>query len=150
MPTLKNPRHEKFAQKVAAGTAAGAAYRAVYRSARPSTAETTGPALLRKSQVAARVAEIQGSAAKKVGWAIADRLQFFREAAELPPDQLTLSHRVCQGMRESKFGTVLIVPDKIRAAEAYGKLAGDYRQDFDVEAEGVKVRITVGSSNAGS
>lgn len=45
---------------------AAAAYRAVYPRAKPATAETNGPRLLRKAQVAALVADLQAKQLAKV------------------------------------------------------------------------------------
>ena len=45
---LLSPRHEQFAQKVASGASAAQAYRETYPNARPATAETNRPALLRR------------------------------------------------------------------------------------------------------
>ena len=61
MPALKNPKHEAFAQAVALNMPAGQAY-AEYVSVgkcSESTAETTGPKLARKSQIAIRIAELR-------------------------------------------------------------------------------------------
>ena len=58
-------KHEAFAVLCSGGLAAGAAYARVYPKASKATAETDGPALLRKAQVKARVAELQAEAAKE-------------------------------------------------------------------------------------
>jgi hypothetical protein len=145
MPVLKNQKHEKFAQAVAMGEAAGASYRKVYRVA-PSVAETAGPRLCRNVQVRERVDELKAGAAAKVEWSIAERLIFLREAAEIPPDQLTLGHRVCQGQRMTKDGSYLLVPDKLKAVDLYSKLSGDYDREAEIEANGVIVRVKIGGN----
>jgi hypothetical protein len=58
-------KHEAFATLCSTGLAAGAAYAKVYSKAARSTAETEGPALLRKPQVKARVAELQAEVAQE-------------------------------------------------------------------------------------
>lgn len=50
-----NERHMLFAYRVLEGESAAAAYRALYPNAKPATAETEGPALLRSALVAAFV-----------------------------------------------------------------------------------------------
>ena len=127
VPVLENPKHEAFAQIAATGTAAGEAYRQVY-NAKASTCETSGPELLRKSQVAARVAEIQGKAAEKVGWSIEERLEFLKSCAITPPAKVKLDDAICQGERVTKGGsTYLLIPDKIKACVEYSRLAGDLK-----------------------
>jgi hypothetical protein len=145
MPVLKNQKHEKFAQAVALGEAAGAAYQKVYRVT-ASVAETAGPRLFRNVQVSARIDELKANAAAKVEWSIAERLKFLREAAETPPDQLTLGHRVCQGQRMTKEGSFLLVPDKLKAVDLYSKLSGDYDREAEIEANGVTVRVKIGGN----
>jgi hypothetical protein len=56
MPTLKNPRHERFAQLLAAGKTATDAYElAGYKRS-----DSNGPALARTEEISDRVAEING------------------------------------------------------------------------------------------
>lgn len=62
-----NDRHRLFAHLVARpGVSAAAAYREVYPNASASTAETEGPALLRKPQVAELVAKLRDRTLEKV------------------------------------------------------------------------------------
>lgn len=144
MPVLKNQRHEKFAQRIAKGDAATKAYIAAGFS--PKAAKQNASRLRENEVIGERIAELQASAAKRVEWSIAERLKFFREAAEIPPAKITLKHRVCQGMRKTKFGNYLLVPDKLKAAVEYGRLAGDYDRDAEVEANGVTVRVRIGGN----
>ena len=65
MPSLKNARHERFAQEVALGKSAGEAYRlAGYRAANHS-AETAGPRLLKNVQIQQRIVQLQQKVARK-------------------------------------------------------------------------------------
>ena len=61
MPTLPAlpAKHEAFALLCAGGLAAGAAYARIHPKASAATAETEGPALLRKPQVKGRVVALQ-------------------------------------------------------------------------------------------
>ena len=59
-----NVRQQRFLNLVVSGETAGAAYLAVYQC-KPSTAETEGPALLRKPQMAAEVKRRTAKAAEK-------------------------------------------------------------------------------------
>lgn len=65
MPVLGNQRHELFAQAVAKGASATAAYREAGYEASGHAAESNASRLLRKAEVAGRVAELQGRAAEK-------------------------------------------------------------------------------------
>lgn len=133
MEPLKNQRHERFALLVAKGKSATAAYKEVYGGSEKS-AEAHGSRLVRNGKVKERIAAIQTAAAKKVQWSIAERLDFFREAALTPPNNITLTSRICQGLRVTKFGDYLLLPDKLKAAVEYGRLAGDYKEIVKHEA----------------
>lgn len=62
-----NARHERFAHVVVKnGGNAAAAYREVYPKASRATAETEGPALLRRPQVARRVAQLTAPQLAKI------------------------------------------------------------------------------------
>ena len=75
MPTLKNVRHERFAQEVALGKSAGEAYRlAGYRAANHS-AETAGPRLLKNVQVQRRIVQLQQKVARKAEISLESLLQ---------------------------------------------------------------------------
>lgn len=58
MPALNNPKHEMVAQAFIQTPIAKQAYSAVYPNASNSTAETSGPSLLRNPQVRNRIQEI--------------------------------------------------------------------------------------------
>ena len=61
MPTLQNPRHERFAQELATGKTADAAYAlAGYRANRSNAARLSGSGDIQK-----RVAEIQSMGAER-------------------------------------------------------------------------------------
>mgnify|MGYP001397656450 CR=1 FL=1 len=133
---LKNQRHEKFAQLVAKGETGAAAYKAVYGGSQKN-AEAHACRLVENGGVKDRIAALKQAAARKVEWSIAERLEFLREAALTPPKDLTLSSRVCQGERVTKFGDYLLVPDKIKALVEYGRLAGDYKEKVEITGDGL-------------
>src|SRR3974377_826342 len=56
MPTLKNPRHERFSQLLASGKNATDAY----EQAGYKRSDSNGPALARTEEISGRVAEIHG------------------------------------------------------------------------------------------
>ena len=66
MAPLKNPRHEKFIQEIAKGKSQGEAYKDAGYDAEGHGAESAGNRLLKKEEVAARLAELQGMAAAAI------------------------------------------------------------------------------------
>jgi hypothetical protein len=135
MPTLKNPKHERFAQLAATGMSARESYRNVYK-AKDSTCETNGPQLLRKTQVAARIAEIRGSLDAE---ALADCLMTLREKREFlaavvraVPGELDEKSPVVQSFKQTVGGREIRLCDKLRALEIDAKLAGEFTEKQDV------------------
>ena len=63
MPSLSNPRHERFAQELATGQSAARAYAVAGYRAGGNAAEVGASRLIRKAQVKARLAELQERAA---------------------------------------------------------------------------------------
>lgn len=77
MPTLKNTRHEAFAQALAEGMKRDEAYaRAGYKPHRQAAHR-----LLTNVDVQARVTELQAGAAEKAEWTAADRLKMLADIA---------------------------------------------------------------------
>ncbi len=66
MPVLKNARHERFIQGVVKGISPGPAYTAAGYKAAGHSAESAAARLLKKVDVQARRAELQGSTAKLI------------------------------------------------------------------------------------
>ncbi|MGY5811898.1 terminase small subunit [Rhizobium sp. LEGMi198b] len=64
MPALGNQRHEGFCRAICRGESASGAYASIYHVS-GRTAEVNGSKLLRNTVVAARIAELQGMAAKR-------------------------------------------------------------------------------------
>lgn len=67
MPVLKNAKHERFAHGIVAGKSGREAYREAGYSATDGAADTNASRLLKKAQVAARIAELKGKAAEAAG-----------------------------------------------------------------------------------
>ena len=81
MSTLRNPRHEQFAQLIAAGKTPAEAYALVGYAQK--TAYTCGPRLLKRAFVSARVADLQQTVAVATVTRIAlDRGFVLRELIE--------------------------------------------------------------------
>ncbi len=107
MTILTNPRWEQFAQRVATGESATSAYRALYNASTKS-AEAHGCRLVKSGKVSARIAELQGEAAKTCVMTIATRRELLARFAQSETERTA---------------------DRIRALELDAKLAGDLKGD---------------------
>jgi phage terminase small subunit len=106
MSTLKNPKHEKFAQLVASGLTAQAAFtRAGYAS--PQNA----PRLRNNALVAARIEELQARNERKAEMAALSRDELIGILAEIV-------HAARARLSEARLG------DGLKAAEMLAKLTG--------------------------
>ena len=120
---LPNPKHEAFAQLIARGRNATESYQEVYGNSKG--AKESASRLMATFHVPARVSEIQEAAARKVEWALAQRMQFCRDVVETPIGEVDEKSRLCQSAKFSEAGREFKMPDKLRAIELYTKLAGD-------------------------
>ncbi|CAN5644156.1 hypothetical protein BH09VER1_BH09VER1_16260 [soil metagenome] len=133
MKPLRIPRHEKFAQLLAAGETQSTAYRLAYRySGTTATANKLAQRLAARPDISARVEDMQQRAAKKVDFSLRKRLDFLMDAILTPPDQITSSSPLCLGTRLTPHGVELKLIDKKAAIELYSKLAGDFKDRPDV------------------
>ena len=107
MTILTNARWEQFAQRVASGETATSAYRAIYHAAAKS-AEAHGCRLVRNGKVSARVAELQGEAAKACVMTLTQRRELLARFAQSSAER---------------------TGDRIRALELDAKLAGELKGD---------------------
>jgi hypothetical protein len=83
MATLRNHKHELFAQALAKGENATAAYKAAGYSARGNAAEASASRLLRDAKVQGRLIELQERAAVKVELTIADIIEQLQDDRQL-------------------------------------------------------------------
>lgn len=132
------PKHEAFAQKVAAGSSAGEAYREVYTTASKATAETEGPKLLRNPQIALRVEELKAAqrAALTEDFKVSrgEVIHYLLEVMNTPVGHIDPNHRLCQEWTEEKIQmgeavktrTKVKMPPKLEAVEKIIKMAGWY------------------------
>ena len=80
MNALK-PKHELFAQRVAAGDEAGDAYAACFPKAARRSAKSAGPRLLANVVVRARVAELQAASATALTLTMQERREMLARVA---------------------------------------------------------------------
>jgi len=110
MPILKNSRHEKFAQAVAAGEHAGTAYiQAGYETTSPYVQASV---LIRKPMVAARIAELKERACEKADITRAEIIKILANYARSHPDDYPHDTRLRAIAQLTKM-TGWDAPDKV-------------------------------------
>ena len=119
---LGNARHERFAQLVGSGERAGYAYEKVY-GVRRATAAVEGYRLSHQPLVAERIRKIRQAGSAEAGWTRRMRMRYLRELAEKPIGEIDEGSCYCQGVRRSRDGEEIVVPDKLKAVAMYFKLA---------------------------
>jgi hypothetical protein len=130
MPTLRNPRHERFAQLVAAGGSGSASYLAAGFKACTHGAESAASRLLRNGEVAKRLAELRAKAEAKFeqeqGKVVAD-VRFDRQRV------LERLNELSRGAQAAKQWTAAV-----RAEELIGRASGifvDTTQLVDIDLD---------------
>jgi hypothetical protein len=112
MPTLQNPRHEKFAQEFAAGKSAAEAYeRAGYQRNYGNCIRLKGGNCIRlkgNERIAARVAEIQYGCAARAEVSIASVLGELEEARTFAKEKNNPSAMVSATMGKAKLLGLII------------------------------------------
>jgi hypothetical protein len=122
MPTLRNPKHEKFAQLVASGMTAQAAFtRAGYPS--PQNA----PRLRNNALVAKRIEELQARNERKAEMAALSRDELVGILAEIV-------HAARARLSEARLG------DGLKAAEMLAKMAG-WNEPEQVKHDHVHIQV---------
>ena len=157
---LLSPKHEQFAQSVAGGASAAQAYRETYPNAGTSTAETSGPELLRKPQVALRVNKLKGIQEEIITEEFQvsreDMVRYLYDVMTTPVGEIDSDHILAQELTRSRrvrgrgedgeeWETERIkMPGKMEAADKLIKMAGWYAPDKGLAGETV-IHVTIGS-----
>lgn len=125
-----SPRHEAFAQRIAAGdVSAGEAYRALYHGCR--TWETAGPRLSKNVKVAQRIAELKAEQAEASKLGRDDLRRWCERVIMATPKQASLDSDICE-MVMTKNGPVATTCSKLGAMDRLIRLCG---LDKGTEAE---------------
>jgi len=130
LKVLTNPKHEAFAQAVAAGSTGAAAYRNhVSSKALDNSAQTGAGRLLADPKIAARVAELKRQVEKIADevfhFTKADLLRWHLSVLQTPVSEIDEDHRLCQEYSLSATGAmkVKMVP-KMDAAKQIAAMCG--------------------------
>ena len=155
MPTLDNPRHEKFAQLVAKGEISD--YQAYVQAlgTNEETADKNAWRLRGDEGISARIKEIQGKAESKVVLSLARKRQLLHDAVEkngelTEKSPLAIVRKIIHP--DGSQTTQIEGPNPIKALELDAKLAGElnsggaptvrismYAQAAEVQVEAVEV-----------
>ena len=133
---LSNARHERFAQLVAIGERLAYAYEKTYGIPRDA-ARTEGYRLSQQPEVAERIATLRQAGAALVGWTRAMRLRYLRDLVEMPIGDIDITSPYCQGVRRTRYGSNLKIPNKIRAIALYSQLAHPRQAPHPRTIEGI-------------
>jgi hypothetical protein len=131
MPTLRNPRHERFAQLIAAGGSGSASYLAAgFRACRtPHGAESAASRLLRNGEVAKRLAELRAKAEAKF------EQEHGKVVADVRFDRQRVLERLNELSRQAQLSKQWTAA--VRAEELIGRASGIFvdrvEQDIDLD-----------------
>jgi hypothetical protein len=132
--------YELFAQRMAKGSiSAKAAYAELYPEASDATAETTGPKLLRSSQVQDRVNFILGKALENVTMTIGEAIAFLEETIRTPIAEIneyscSAHKKVTTRTADGNKRVTVEVMSKKDALDMLAKIAGWYKAEAPNEA----------------
>lgn len=125
------PQHyELFAQAIANGKTAAGAY--LQHIAAEGTTYATccdgGSRLLQKPEVYSRVEELRVDfktfMEKKMGVKREQMAEYLLNIIHTPPDEITASSPICQGIVPKAYGTELKIPSKLEAAKLLNAMGG--------------------------
>lgn len=124
---LKNSRHERFAVLVANGKTQADAYREVYPQSRLWKDESVHE---RASKVCAkvrpRIDALKRQAASRAGITRDELVEIMAEIVRTPGDAVPAGSRIVQEVRGGKFGSTVVIPSKVQAADFIAKVCGFY------------------------
>ena len=126
---LKNSRHEKFAQLVAAGASASEAYRSIGGKG-SKNANVHSARMMANDSILARITELKQAAAAQVEFSLIDAMNLIKEIIETPVGAVDKNHRLCQEysetVGESSSSIRFKMPDKLSALEKLIRIKGWY------------------------
>jgi hypothetical protein len=128
MASLKNVRHEKFAQCVASGLSGADAYR---RAAEYSGKQADGNAAnwMKRSGVRERIEELKAEAADKCSLSREQALDWLASVIRTPAGQVTKDSPLCQSYKVTGGVEEIRMPDKIAAVTQIAKMCGWHTPD---------------------
>ncbi len=135
MPTLDNPRHERFAQLIAEGKVRQfEAYKAVYLDVTDSTAYVNASKLLADTDISARVSDIQRQMLEKLELLTLAKkrsllAQFATADLSKPPEELLKLANGVKYDRETGRVAEIRLPSKIDAIQLDARIMGELQDN---------------------
>ena len=129
--TLKNARHERFAQLLTEGRSQADAFKELYPKSRRWQADSVHEKASKlAAKVRPRLAELQAEIAKRVCIDKAEVVNLLAAVLRTPIGEVTAKSPLCQRWQAKPDGTVLVeMPSKIAAAAEIAKLLGWYEPE---------------------
>lgn len=131
MPALENPKQEGFANDCASGKSAAEAYMIHWPDSSAKSAETNGPAMARRNQVAIRIAELRGMAqtladekAQNTVLTILEKREYIARVIRAKPSQAGMENPDCE-LVMTKMGPAALFPSKASLLKLDNELSED-------------------------
>lgn len=122
-------KHQKFAERVAAGDTPPKAYKAAYPKASASSANSLGSQLFKNVNIKAEVQRLRLAVHKKgLFLEMEEKRQFLADAVRTPAGKIHKDHPLCQSYKITADGIEIKTVDKIRALIVDNDLAGQGAQ----------------------
>ena len=137
MPSLSNPRHERFAQELAKGKSAAQAYVDAGYEADGHSAEVNASRLLRKAEVSRRVAELQERGAmrteitiEKLTEMLLEDREAARAAGQFGPaisalEKIAKLHGLFNERRQNREPRAIVLPTALTTEEWIREVGGE-------------------------
>ena len=135
MPKLKNPKHEQFAQLVAAGMTQKRAYLEVSPGYQGQNAKIMGFQMRQMDAVNARIGELMEKNGRKYNFTKETILQRLADMLEIAPEEAEMDDPNCDLKHVGKDADpVAIPPDRLRVLEMIAKITGISKDTLEVTA----------------
>lgn len=129
MECLKNSKHERFAQLVAAGESQGQAWASVYKTTLEVGMASSSRALRDVKGLSDRILELKQASATSNTLTMQERRECLAELKRCVVNQLSLDspliNRIKRTFGESGESVEIWLPDKLRAIELDARLSGE-------------------------
>lgn len=124
MPALDNQKHEAWARKVALdGKSDLAAYQEAY-GCTYDTAHSNACLLRANAGIRARIDELNARTEEKTLMTQHEALLWLQDLITKPGGQITADSPLCNGTKQTQFGTQVLVPDKLAGLKTYAQMRG--------------------------
>ncbi len=142
MPTLDNPKHEKFAQEIAKGTAIGEAYVvAGYEGQNTSAAAASASRLLKSAKIQARVSELLNQGATRAVVSIQKILEKLDKAYDLAESLGQPAAMVTASMGQAKVAGLIVDKKEVGGPGDFDRMTDEDLDEF-IKTEAADLLLT--------